>query len=62
MSGRPWRLRSIRPDDAFTYRGHRLDGSVEEFHAAVDALLADTVPQRYYEKVIAGKHSGEVTG
>jgi hypothetical protein len=37
------------------YRGRRLDGSIEQFHAAVDALEADTVPYTYYAKVLAGR-------
>jgi hypothetical protein len=37
------------------YRGHRLDGPVREFHAAIDALEADTVPFTYYLKVLAGR-------
>jgi hypothetical protein len=37
------------------YRGHRLDGAVEEFHSAVDALERDTVPYAYYLKVLAGR-------
>ena len=37
------------------YRGSRLDGPVEEFHRAVDALEHDTVPYAYYLKVLAGR-------
>ena len=37
------------------YRGHRLDGPVEEVHRAVDALERDTVPYAYYLKVLAGR-------
>jgi len=37
------------------YRGHRLDGPVEGFHRAVDALERDTVPYAYYLKVRAGR-------
>ena len=37
------------------YRGDRLDGPVEEFHRAVDALERDTVPYAYYLKVLAGR-------
>jgi hypothetical protein len=37
------------------YRGYRLDGPVEEFHRAVDALERDTVPYTYYLKVLAGR-------
>jgi hypothetical protein len=37
------------------YRGYRLDGPVDEFHGAVDALERDTVPYAYYLKVLAGR-------
>jgi hypothetical protein len=37
------------------YRGRRLDGPIRHFHAAVDALEADTVPYTYYAKVLAGR-------
>jgi hypothetical protein len=37
------------------YRGHRLDGPIQEFHAAVDKLERDTVPYAYYLKVLAGR-------
>ena len=37
------------------YRGYRLDGPIEEFHGAVDALSRDTVPYAYYLKVLAGR-------
>jgi hypothetical protein len=37
------------------YRGQRLDGPIEEFHRAVDALERDTVPYAYYLKVLAGR-------
>jgi hypothetical protein len=37
------------------YRGHRLDGAVEQFRSAVDALERDTVPYAYYLKVLAGR-------
>jgi hypothetical protein len=37
------------------YRGYRLDGPVQEFHGAVDALERDTVPYAYYLKVLAGR-------
>jgi hypothetical protein len=37
------------------YRGYRLDGPIEEFHRAVDALERDTVPYAYYLKVLAGR-------
>ena len=37
------------------YRGRRLDGPTAEFHAAVDALEADTVPETYYQRVLASR-------
>ena len=37
------------------YCGYRLDGPVEEFHGAVDALNRHTVPYAYYLKVLAGR-------
>jgi hypothetical protein len=37
------------------YRGHRLDGPIPGFHAAVDALERDSVPYAYYLKVLAGR-------
>ena len=37
------------------YRGYRLDGPIQEFHGAVDALERDTVPYTYYLKVLAGR-------
>lgn len=37
------------------YRGRRLDGPIQQFHAAVDALDQDTVPYTYYAKVLAGR-------
>jgi hypothetical protein len=37
------------------YRGRRLDGPIHQFHAAVDALEADTVPYAYYAKVLAAR-------
>jgi hypothetical protein len=37
------------------YRGWRLDGPIQEFHRAVDALERDTVPYAYYLKVLAGR-------
>jgi hypothetical protein len=37
------------------YHGYRLDGPVEAFHRAVDALERDTVPYTYYLKVLAGR-------
>jgi hypothetical protein len=43
-------------DRPLRYRGRRLDGHVREFHAAVDALEADTVPFTYYAKVLAARH------
>jgi hypothetical protein len=33
------------------YRGLRLDGPLPEFHAAVDALQADTISQAAYERM-----------
>jgi hypothetical protein len=36
-----------------SYAGHPLTGSVAELHAAIDALDADTVPESYYQKVLA---------
>jgi hypothetical protein len=33
--------------------GQALTGSVDELHAAVDALDANTVPESYYQKVLA---------
>jgi hypothetical protein len=38
------------------YRGWRLDGPIQEFHRAVDALERDTVPYAYYLKVLAGRY------
>jgi hypothetical protein len=50
------RPRLLAPvDPPMSYRGHRLDGPVDEFHDAVDWLRADTVPQSYYEKVKASQ-------
>jgi hypothetical protein len=37
------------------YRSRRLDGPIQQFHAAVDALEQDTVPYTYYAKVLAGR-------
>jgi hypothetical protein len=37
------------------YRGYRLDGPIQEFHRAVDALERDSVPYAYYLKVLAGR-------
>jgi hypothetical protein len=37
------------------YRGHRLDGPIQEFHRAVDALDRGSVPYAYYLKVLAGR-------
>jgi hypothetical protein len=37
------------------YRGHRLEGAIQEFHRAVDALERDSVPHAYYLKVLAGR-------
>jgi len=36
------------------YASHPLTGSVTELHAAIDQLDADTVPESYYRKVLAG--------
>jgi hypothetical protein len=46
-----WELVSHRLSCA----GHPLTGSVEELHAAVDALDTDTVPESYCQKVIASR-------
>ena len=35
------------------YRGHRLDGPLPEFHAAVDALQADTISQAAWQRMQA---------
>jgi len=35
------------------YRGHRLDGPLDEFHAAVDALQADTISQAAWQRMQA---------
>jgi hypothetical protein len=43
------------------YRGRRLDGPIQQFHAAVDALEADTVPCTYYAKVLAGRDDRAAT-
>ncbi len=42
------------------YAGHPLIGTIEELHAAVDALEADTVPESYYQRVLASQagHGG----
>jgi hypothetical protein len=40
-----------------SYGGHPLTGTAEELHAAVDQLDADTVPESYYQKVLAGRSS-----
>jgi hypothetical protein len=37
------------------YRGSRLDGPIQEFRRAVDALERDSVPYTYYLKVLAGR-------
>lgn len=39
-----------------SYRGRRLDGSVLEFHQAIDLLEADTVPESYYQLVMASRY------
>ncbi len=38
-----------------SYAGHPLTGTAEELHAAVDQLDADTVPESYYQKVVASR-------
>jgi hypothetical protein len=38
-----------------SYRGRRLDGTLEELQQALDLLDADTVPESYYLQVIAGR-------
>src|SRR4029450_12015019 len=35
------------------YRGHRLDGPMPEFHAAVDALQADTISEAAWQRMQA---------
>jgi hypothetical protein len=40
-----------------SYAGHPLTDTAEELHAAVDQLEADTVPESYYQKVLARKFS-----
>ena len=50
-AGRPLRYRS----------GRRLDGPIQQFNAAVDALQADTVPYTYYAKVLAGRDDRAAT-
>jgi hypothetical protein len=46
----------VRPAERpLRYRGWRLDGPIQQFHAAVDALDQDTVPYTYYAKVLAGR-------
>jgi hypothetical protein len=55
------RLRVVG-DSLLTYRGRRLDGSVEEFHMAVDLLEDDDVPHSYYEKVRASQARDEDEG
>jgi len=37
------------------YRDIPLDGSLAEFHVAIDLLEEDTVPESYYNKVVASK-------
>jgi hypothetical protein len=44
---------SARPQ--LRYRGRRLVGPTGAFHAAVDALEADTVPETYYQRVLASR-------
>ncbi len=43
------------PPDHPDYQGLRLDGPLEEFRAAVDLLEAETVPESYWQKVVAGR-------
>jgi hypothetical protein len=46
----------VRPAERpLRYRGRRLDGPIQQFHAAIDALDHDTVPYTYYAKVLAGR-------
>jgi hypothetical protein len=49
------RARDRLAERPLRYRGRRLDGAIQQFHAAVDALQADTVPYTYYAKVLAGR-------
>jgi hypothetical protein len=42
-----------------SYRGRRLDGALDEFHRAIDLLVADTRPQSYAEKVWASQYERE---
>jgi hypothetical protein len=37
------------------YAGHPLTGTVKELHAAGDQLDTDTVPESYYQKVLASR-------
>jgi hypothetical protein len=53
--GRGGRVSWQRVPHRLSYAGHPLTGSVEDFHAAVDALDAATVPESYYRKVLAHK-------
>lgn len=57
MSGKRPRRHLQVVDSLLTYRGKRLDGPLGEFHDAVDLLEADTVPQTYYEKVLASREA-----
>lgn len=47
--------------DVLVYRRWRLDGPLWEFHAAVDALKADDVPELYWRKVQASRARREET-
>jgi len=42
-------------DELLTYRGRRLDAGTGEFHQAIDLLAADTVPEKYWQKVLAAR-------
>jgi hypothetical protein len=43
------------PAPTMFYWGTPLDGSVEDFHKALAQLEADTVPESYYNKVVASQ-------
>jgi hypothetical protein len=53
MTGKRRHLAPV--DELRAYRGRRLDAGTGEFHQAIDLLKADTVPESYYQKVIAGQ-------
>jgi hypothetical protein len=42
------------------YRGWWLTGELDDFHQAVDALAADTVPESYYLQVLASRAARDV--